>query len=54
MVFNVRPQMAIRNEGVGYFVQRSESGMYTELIRCQFNKNTPKKQKEKVIGEDQI
>ena len=53
VLFNVRPQMAVRNDGVGFLVQRSESGMYTELIRCQFRQVTPKKSgpKEKATSE---
>lgn len=46
--------MAIRNEGVAYFVQRSESGMYTELMRCKFNQSTPKKQKNQKVEKDKI
>lgn len=42
-LFNLKPELAVRNGGVGYFVQRSEQGVYTELVKCHFDQSAHKR-----------
>ena len=37
VLFNIKPEMALRDNGTGYFIQRTEEGVYTELISCVFD-----------------